>query len=418
MIFRLQFKLPIKIGSRNISRNKRRSLITILAIAFVTIALVFFVSLQLSAYDTSIAVSTSVMHGNLQVQKKDHLKESDISLRFSEKINLSGSLSDQISRLEGVVSVSPRAEAFGLFSSKDRTYAGKILGVDVDREKNVSTIPTVIKSGRFIASGPELVLGSHFANNLKIDVGSEVTMLAQGEKGEVVAEIFTVVGIFESGLREIDTALIEVPLSYFQNAFNIGDSIHSIVIKTDRIDNTDSIKKSVDDLIRESRLEDIIVYTWQDLVPGLKQMIQMDMAIGSVFYLTLLLVVVFTLLNTFIMSILERKKEFAVMRALGASTQSIGLMVVTEGFVLTLIGVACGIILGACLVYYFSIVGFQIPGSEEIGRRMNLQTIVYPWVSLRSLVVGPSLLIILSLLALISPAREPKRIHPSEVLRT
>jgi putative ABC transport system permease protein len=411
----MSIDLAFKIGLRNITRNKKRTKITISAIAFVTVALVFFVSLQLSAYDTSIAVSTSVIHGNIQVQARDHLREGDIDLNF---IEFDEAANKRIASLNGVLAITRRAEGFGLFSSSDRTYGAKLLGVDPLKEKEVSTIPNVIKKGRFVESGPEVVLGVHFANNLKVDVGSEINMIAQGQKGEVVAEVFKVVGIFESGLREIDTSLVEIPLEYFQEVFMLENGIHSLVIKTDRINGTELIAERIGEIL--SDLEDIKleVHTWEHLVPGLKQMIQMDMAIGSVFHLTLLLVVGFCLVNTFTMSVLERKKEFGVMRALGSGVNNISLMIFVEGLTLTLIGIILGVGLGCLLVYYFNIVGFQIPGSEEISVRLNLQSTVYPWVTLRSLFIGPSLLFLMSIFSLIYPSREPKRIEPSEVLRT
>jgi ABC-type lipoprotein release transport system permease subunit len=211
---------------------------------------------------------------------------------------------------------------------------------------------------------------------------------------------------------------VEIPLEYFQEVFMLENGIHSLVIKTDRINGTELIAERIGEIL--SDLEDIKleVHTWEHLVPGLKQMIQMDMAIGSVFHLTLLLVVGFCLVNTFTMSVLERKKEFGVMRALGSGVNNISLMIFVEGLTLTLIGIILGVGLGCLLVYYFNIVGFQIPGSEEISVRLNLQSTVYPWVTLRSLFIGPSLLFLMSIFSLIYPSREPKRIEPSEVLRT
>ncbi len=131
----MSIDLAFRIGLRNITRNKKRTKITITAIAFVTVALVFFISLQLSAYDTSIAVSTSVIHGNIQVQAKNHLKEGDIDLNFTE---FDEAINNRISSLRGVLALTRRAEAFGLFSSSDRTYGAKLLGVDPLKEKEVS----------------------------------------------------------------------------------------------------------------------------------------------------------------------------------------------------------------------------------------------------------------------------------------
>jgi len=411
------FQLSMGFAWRNVWRNKRRSSITILALAFATLALIFFISLQLSAYATSIGVSTSVLHGHAQILRTGYHLRPEFDLTFVSKQDSGISIKDELKSISGIQSLTERASSFAMVSSKERSYGVEIMGIVPEGEKEISTIPGVITQGRYLSLGAEAIVGGTLARNLKIVIGDEITVLAQGKEGGLVAEVLTVVGIFQSGLREVDGSLIQVPLEFFQEAFQLNDEIHSIVILLEKIDELDIILPMLRDKL-PLMANDLKIYPWDELLPGLKQAIQLDMAIGSIFYLCLLLVIATIIGNTFLMAVLERRKEFGIMHALGMTRSSLCGMVLGEALFLSIIGILIGIILACLVVYYFSIYGFFIPGSEEVAARLNIQSVVYPWVTIRSLTIGPLAVLFISILSVIYPALQPLRVDPVEATRT
>ncbi|HMO17623.1 MAG TPA: FtsX-like permease family protein [Oligoflexia bacterium] len=409
--------LIFSLAYRNILKNTGRSIITGMAVAFATIILIFFVSLQLSAYQTSINLSTSVLHGHAQIMRTGYEGKPEFDKRFSLETSEYYDIEKYLESQSIVGAVSPRAISYGMISSEERTFGAEIMGIDPEREKLLSTIPGTIWEGRYLDSGAEIVMGSALARNLKVGTGNEVTVISTGNEGSLVAEIFEVVGVFESGIREADSAIVQIPIKHFQDIFGIGSEIHSLVIKTG---DTSGFSKNISYLQKALSMSErnLDVYLWSDLLPGLQQAIHLDMAIGSFFYMCLLLVVGSTLGNTFVMAVIERKKEFAVIRALGASSNFLAAVVFVESILLTLMGIFLGIISGVILVYYFSIYGFSIPGSEEVAKRLNIQSVVYPWITVASLTAGPIALLIMSFIAVLYPMSEPGRVSPEQLVRT
>jgi ABC-type lipoprotein release transport system permease subunit len=283
----------------------------------------------------------------------------------------------------------------------------------------VSSIPGVIRHGRYLSeSGAgEAVIGSLMAVNLKINPGDELTFLAQGIDGSLAAEVVEVVGIFSSGSNEIDRSIVQLPLQFFQSAFAMNDQAHTLVIKLVKLAELSKTEKRIEALLSTSRPQ-LVALRWDELVPGLKQAIELDVSSGWLFYISLILVVTFTILNTFLMSVLERTKEFGIMLSLGAKPSWISYLILLECTLLTLLGILAGILLGALVVLYFGKHGFSIPGSEELMKLWNLPAALYPKVTFSALIRGPLVILLAGVAAALYPALRVLALRPTEALRS
>ena len=401
---------------RNIWRNPRRTALTLLAIAFASGILVFFIGLQQSAFDTSIKANISIFHGFLQVQKDGYLKNPEIR----KTIMGASELRDRIVTLPGVKAVAQRAIGFGLLSSAERTYGAQVVGVEVDREGSVSTIPSLIREGNYLSaeSALEAVIGKDLARNLKIKVGEEITLLGQGKDGSVAATVLKLVGIFESGAREMDRNMIEIPLGTFSDVFSLSDEAHTLVIVGDDLRKLAELSEKVRTVLQgENASEKLVVHSWDELLPGLLQAIQLDTAGHVIFRSALIIIVMFSVLNTFLMSVMERTREFGVMLALGETPFQLALLIILECLLLTLLGVVLGTTFGSATILYYGKYGFYVPGSEEVMKVWSLPVAIYTQLTLRSLTSGPLVILLTSLLSVLYPAFRLMRVEPVEALR-
>ena len=408
----MDFSSSLKIAWRNIWRSKTRSVLTFLAVAFCTMVLVFFIALQLSSYDTSINATVRVFYGHLQIQREGYLAEPSMRKALKEV----DAVLERIENLPGVAAVGARGTAFALVSSEQRSYGTQIIGVDPRREPQLSTISGVIRQGAYFSSdsAQEAVLGKSLARNLHVEIGDELTLLGQGWDGSLAASVINVVGIFESGSNDIDRSMIHVPLKTFQEIFSMPGQAHSIVIAAESLDIVEKLQKSIAGEI--SNFDSSVVLSWEDIVPGLKESIELDMASGWLFYFSLVIIVGFSILNTFWMSVLERTREFGIMLALGTKPGRISLMILIECLLLTLIGIILGVIFGGIIVMYFGHYGFSVPGSEEIMKMWNVPAVIYPRITLASISIGPLILISIALLATIYPAIKVFDLNPIEAI--
>jgi len=329
-------------------------------------------------------------------------------------------LRSKILKLPGVVEAAQRLLGFALVSSGTRTYGAQIAGVEPVREPSVSTLPGVIRSGRYFQdlAAYEAIVGKTLAKNLKIGIGDELTLLGQGARGGMAAAVVTVVGIVDSGSAELDRGLVQLPFQTFQEIFSIPSQAHSIVLSLDSIEAVDRVEAALEDLlIQEGLSEELTALTWSELMPGLEQAIELDMAGGWLFFLSLIFVVSLCILNTFLMSVLERTKEFGVMLSLGATPGSLGRLIVVESQLITGLGVLIGVFIGGSIIAYFGVYGFLVPGTEELMQHWNVPTAVYTKLSLGCLTIGPLVLICTSLLASVYPVFKVRALEPVEALR-
>ncbi|MFQ5609650.1 MAG: ABC transporter permease, partial [Woeseiaceae bacterium] len=130
------------------------------------------------------------------------------------------------------------------------------------------------------------------------------------------------------------------------------------------------------------------------------------------------ILVAFSVLNTQLMSVLERTREFGIVMSLGLKPGRLGRLVMLETAIMGLVGVLLGALVGAVVTYYFSVNGFVIPGMEEMAAQFNLPARMFPQVSILSMLLGPSVVFVFSLLAAIYPSLRLHWLHPVEAMRT
>lgn len=405
----------LRIAWRNLWRHSWRTLLTLLAIAFASAVLVFFIGLQLSSYDAAINASVSVYHGYLQVQPEGYLDKPRIRTTLKQPRELR----EQVASLEGVRSAAIRAQGFALVSSEDRTYGVQIVGVEPQLEANVSTIPGLVTDGEYLASADalEAVVGKDLAKNLRIKVGDSLTVLGQGRDGSLAATILDVVGIFGSGAQDIDRSMVHVPLAAFQETFFMGQDAHAIVVKAEHLSIVDTLQRKATALL-QGRGKKEVALRWDELVPGLKQSIELDFASGWLFYISLVMIVTFSVVNTFFMVVMERTREFCIMMSLGMRPGLIGRLVIVESVLLSLFGTVLGIGLGALVLAYYGVHGFTVPGMEEVAKLWNLPDAIYPAITFDALTSGPMVILLMATIASIVPALRILRLQPTEGIRS
>ena len=403
----------MQLAWRNLWRNVRRTVLTIIAIAFATGIVVFSHGLQVSTHETSILATTRIFQGALQVQRKDYFDDPQIYRTISEPDQAIG----RINSLPGVTATTGRAIGFALLSSKERTYGVQIVGVDPQSEKELSTIPALVREGAYLESidSSEILVGAALARNLNVQVGEEITLLGQGKDGSLAAAILKVSGVYESGSSEIDRALAQIPLATFRDLFYMSNESHILVAQVDSLANLKGIQSQI---IKELDDPALAVLRWDQITPGLKQAQEFDRITNWIFLVSLILIVVFGILNTFLMSILERTKEFGMLLALGMRPIKITGLILCECLQLVTIGAIAGSILGAIVILYFNHSGFVIPGTKEFLSLWNLPEALYPRVTIEALITGPLTVLGCSLLLVIPFSLRPYWLKPVEAMQS
>ena len=405
--------ITLRMAWRNLWRHKRRTWLTVGAMIFSNLILVFAISLQFGSYQMMIDNTLKAYTGHLQIQREGYNDEPKMRSSIENIIPLA----DRVRQHLDNDKVAARGVAFAITSSEERSYGLQLIGVEPDFEVNVSSLPGLIKQGHYFTdiNAAEIIIGTVLARNLRVKTGDELTLLGSGHDGSFAAGIVNVSGIFESGTTDVDRSMAQLPIGYFQDLFGMEGHGHNIVINAPDLPSVSALQIDVTNMLSDNK--ELVVLDWMKLQPGLKQAIQADLASAWFMYAVLIILVAFSVLNTQLMSVLERTREFGVMMSLGLKPTRLGALVMTETALMSALGLAIGAVFGFMLTYYLSIVGFSYPGMEEMAAQFNLPDRMYPSLSVLSIMLGPGIIFICSLLASIYPSLRLYYLQPVSAMR-
>jgi ABC-type lipoprotein release transport system permease subunit len=191
-----------------------------------------------------------------------------------------------------------------------------------------------------------------------------------------------------------------------------------VVVIAHSLAEVESVKLAIQkNLASLNSTQPLTVLDWNELMPGLRQSIEMDLISGLIFYLLLLLVVAFSILNTFLMAIFERTREFGVMMAIGTSPGRLTKVLLIESMSMTFVGVLAGILAGSLVTIYFQAHGIDFSGASELLSQFGITGRLYPKLSLLSAVSGPLAVMVITFFTALYPALKVRRMQPVEAMR-
>jgi len=334
-------KLILKLAWRNIWRNKRRSILTLLAVTFAVIASIAMRGIQEGTYELNIKNAVEIFSGYLQIQEKGYLNNPSLAKSFKPTEDLKSTLSN----VDGIKAYSTRINADGLISFKDNSLGCAIFGLNPQSSQETSRIFSKLNEGRFFTEleSYEIVIGYKLLKNLKADIGDEIVILAQGFDGSLGNMKFKIVGTTKMGMQDFDAMSVFMDTKSAQELLSLYGRITALAIDINSFDDLCDIKEEIKANLKN---EELVVLDWKELMPDFEQSIQLDNISGIFFLAILFVIVAFGILNTVLMSVTERFKEFGISLSIGMSNYKLVLVVLLETLFITIIGLILGNIIG------------------------------------------------------------------------
>lgn len=404
-----------KLALRNVLRNKRRSILTGLSIAFavmIVITIWTYVSGIINGMFNNY-VTASV--GHIRVLNKEYLRR-ETMLPLSASVPDYGSIIEAVEG-NGAVQMATGRIKFGVLMNvkgKNKPIIG--VGIDPSREESVLGLSKKMVTGNVINSGrKETNIGVGLAKELGLKVGDTLTVITSSAQGSLSGINLTIAGIFNLGSAAIDSRTFYLPLSQAQNLLDMDGRVTEIFILIK--DPNNAIK--VADEIKKILPAKLVTSPWQ--ANGfLYFMMAIMKYIYGVMYAFILILASFTIFNTMFMAVMERTKEIGMMKALGMKEGEVRRMIILEAAILGAIASFTGAAAGTLLAYYISTAGIDYTATFEKMRDVEipLSYIYYGLFSWGTILVGFMLGVIFSVLAAIFPALRAAKMEPVEALRT
>ena len=403
----------VKIAWRNLWKNKRRTLITASAIAFSITIVIFSIAANEGQHDKMIENTMNIFSGYIQIHRLGFQDDPGVEKSFT----IPPEMKKDIETEKDIAAYAPRLQTGALAASDNNSAGAFVVGVDPAKESKITIFNNRIIRGEFLSDKgrKECIIGERMARNLGIKTGSDLVLITQGIDGSTGAIRFKVKGIFRMGAPEFEQTMVLINIEDARDLLRAYDMVNSIVITTK---SPDDIYKTVEMLKQKISGEEYEVLGWKELMPDLVQLIDWDNVKDNFFFGLIMMVVIFGVLSAVFSSVLERTNEFGVMLALGTKPNQIILMVMTEAFLLTLLGLAVGLSAGLALSYYYVLNPIEMPQSsasafEHYGMENRLYFAIKP------VRTGITVLVItlLSLFLSFLPAWRASRLKPDEAIR-
>lgn len=333
-----------RIGWRNLGRNRRRTLITAFGLAIGYFAVVFMVGWADGLSAEMIENGTGILTGQIQIHAQDYRPERKIYDTIGGRAGADvWAMVRQVAADPAVAAAAPRVFAGGLLSSGESTRAGTLMGVDPELEPRVSRLMRGLIRGRPPAArANEILIGAEMARQLEVDLDDEVILVAPGADGSMGNDLFTVAGVYRTGLAGLDGSYAVLPIESLQTLIALDPGrIHEIAATTPDVWVARETASRLLEELAPLNLS-LEVEPWTALRPEMLEYVQLLEGWYAIVIVIVFSVAIFGVANTMLMSTFERRREFAVMLALGTTPWLVLVTVVFEALALGLISLAVG----------------------------------------------------------------------------
>jgi ABC-type lipoprotein release transport system permease subunit len=403
--------LIVKIAWRNVFRQKRRTILTVLTMFGGFTLSAISIGWADGTYNRIIDMFTRNRLGHIQVHAVDYLDKPSL-YRKIDNIEAVGRL---IGQVEGVDAWTPRLYSAGLVSVGENTAGVRIIGVDPDRESRATRFEKKVIEGRGFSVTPshEAILGKGVAATLKASVDDEIVVVSQGADGSIANDLYTVIGIVKSGDAIMDQSSFFLHLKDAQELLVLEGAVHEIAIIATDLDQVRYLSGKIKQELNDPNL---VVSPWQEFARSFYVAMRTDKEGAWIMLFIVILIVAIGVLNTVLMTVLERTREYGVLRSVGTQPLQVFRLVLYEIGFMGIAGIVIGAGLSLFINHLLSNHGIAMPHAFTYG---GIEfTHYYSEVNAHSIYI-PALTVMLSaMIVSVFPAIKAARVAPAKALRT
>lgn len=398
----------LKMAFRDLGRNKRRSILSALAVCMATTLLIFMASVVRGEFRGALQNGIRLQTGHLQVRATSY-DENNVSLAWEDLVDNPAQVTDQLKALPQVVDATPRLIASGILSLGDHSRGVQVIGMDPASEANQIFRQGVI-AGDFLTSEDRegILIGKPLADRFGLNAGDHVNLLINTSNGNVDEQSFTIRGIYTTNVSPYDENTVFMPLAKAQTFAGAENHASIIFVLLRDQDQAESVAAA----LTSSNYQ---ILTWQDLNELSVQFEQFAGAYMIILYLIILGITATVVTNTLVMAVYERTREIGILSAIGMKGRRIMFAFLTEAALLATGGVIGGLVLGGLINAYVSRVGMVIPAAQGV-TGILLGDKIYPYLTSQDVISLTIVAYVITLMSSLYPATLAAHMEPVEAL--
>jgi putative ABC transport system permease protein len=401
----------VSLAWKNIWRNKKRSIIVIVSIMFGLWGGLFSGAVFMGMSESMIESAVNRDLGHIQIHKMNYARDKLIK----NYIPYSNQILAELNQSIEVKAVSPRTLIYGMAASPASSFGVKIIGIDPQRAKEVTSIYEKIIDGDYFESDRknQIIIGQKLAKRLNLKIRSKVVLSFEGLQEDIKYLACRVSGIYKTESAQFDETNVYLRQSDMLRALESEPIYHEIAI---RLKSTDHI--SAFDAQLKSEYSSLQVQTWKELAPDLDFVAVMMQNFTYLFVAIILFALLFGITNTMLMSVMDRIHELGMLIAIGMKKIKVFTMILFETIFLSLTGGILGIAIGALSITYFKMNGFDLSAFSASLESFGSSAMLYPFLPTIMYLMLTIMIIVAANFAAMLPAWKATHLQPAEAIRT
>jgi len=399
----------LKIAWRNIWRSKLRSATLLTSIALGLLAGIFATALGNGANKGRLEDTIKSQLSHIQIHQEGFRENLDVKKVITDLDSVTKKV-----EASNALYISPRTIVNGMVSSVRNTAAVQIKGIIPNAETEVTGLSEKIKEGEFLNEDKSgrIIIGKALAEKLKTKLRKRIEFRFTKPDGEIGSAAYKIAGIYKTNNTREDEMSVYILKSDLDQILGLENGAHEIAIIYDNIDIVDSTAISLSESIPNLKVE-----SWKQLFPGLAQVDVIQERSNLLILLIILLALSFGIVNTMLMSVLERVREFGMLMAVGMNKRRVFIMIMLETLLIMAVAAPIGMLVSYLLVKYFEKNGIDFSSSAEGLESVGMSPILYPHLDPSFYWQVVLLVLFAAFLAAIYPARRAIKLNPADAIR-
>jgi ABC-type lipoprotein release transport system permease subunit len=401
----------IKIAWRNIWRNKLRSFTVMGAVLVGVWALIFLLSFTagfIQAYVNS-AIENELSH--LQLHHPYFKEDQDVAFTLPKLPALQTTLAQN----EAIKAFATRSLNNGMLATARGSRGIQIRGITPQQEAQVTQLDKKIVAGQYFGqrkkSNP-IIISQRLADKLHLKLKSKVILTFQQANGELTSAAFKIIGLYETGNAIFEEQMVFVEQQDLSRLVGASNQAHEIALQLHDIQTLDKVQAQL-----ASQFPNTLVENYKEISPDVN-LYESQMSVSTyMIVFIVMLALIFGIINTMLMAVLERTRELGMLMAVGMKRHQVFLMIVVETLLLALVAAPIGMLLGYLMVAYYGNVGLDLSAYAAGMDKFGLTDRVYLVLDTAYFYIVTIAVAITAILAALYPARKATRLQPVEAMR-
>ncbi|MCS5489464.1 ABC transporter permease [Algoriphagus limi] len=402
--------MNLKFAWRNVWRHKSRSLIIMASVAIGLFAGLFVMGLYEGMMRSRVRVVIDTEVAHLQIHHPEFKQDYDPNFileldRIRESLN----------KVQSIRKAAFRSISQGMLATTTGSAGVQIFGIGVEEEAVVSSLDDKIIEGETLEPAKKngILIGRKLADKMKVKLGSKLVLTFTDRENNVISGAFRISGIYQTINTSLDERFVYIHRERLNGYLGLGDTCHEVAILLNQDEDLESTKTQL-----VAQFPEYSVKTWRENSPETDLMVGTIDQYSTIIIIIIMIALAFGIINTMLMSVLERTREIGMLSALGMNRFKVFSLILGETFILTLIGVPLGILMSWISINHYSTAGIDISSfSEDAMSSFGFTSIIYPEFPLENLISVLLIVVSTALFSSIFPSIKAIKLQPADALR-